>query len=219
MFSFGGNTGFSVFWGKYKPYYGEKGVFPTPVCQLLQIHGSIFEPDPSCDCGQASMVCITHGVFLFRVRKDMLYRFFTLSIEFLRTFCFLYLFHQVQMLLPDVRCECLLTLFICAALCRNSLQSLLCAAVGSLSLQACSSMLQDSTTETGIGAVCRGIGVFSWRVSFFAATVSCVGGVGAFPSFNTIFAIQGVLYPASIVANWTFCLRVTSSYKYLQFHL
>ena len=51
---------------------GENGVLPTPLGQFFQIHGSIFKPDPSCDCGQASVVCITHCVFLFCIRKDTL---------------------------------------------------------------------------------------------------------------------------------------------------
>ena len=44
--------------------------------QLFQIHGNIFKPDPPCDCGQASVVCITHCVFLFCIRKDTLNRLF-----------------------------------------------------------------------------------------------------------------------------------------------
>ena len=35
-----------------------------------QIHGSKLKPDPSGDGGQASVVCITHGVFLLRIRKN-----------------------------------------------------------------------------------------------------------------------------------------------------
>ena len=34
-----------------------------------QIHGSKFKPDPSGDGGQASVICITHRVFLLRIRK------------------------------------------------------------------------------------------------------------------------------------------------------
>ena len=55
---------------------GEIGVLPTPLGQLFQIHGNIFKPDPPCDCGQASVVCITHCVFLFCIRKDTLNRLF-----------------------------------------------------------------------------------------------------------------------------------------------
>ena len=61
----------------------EKGVLPTPICQLFQVHGSEFKPDPSCDGGQASVVCITHRVFLFRVCKDPFNGFFSLRINLL----------------------------------------------------------------------------------------------------------------------------------------
>ena len=35
-----------------------------------QIHGSKFKPDPSGDGCQASVMCITRGVFLLRIRKN-----------------------------------------------------------------------------------------------------------------------------------------------------
>ena len=56
--------------GKKRKNRAKKEVIPTPNCHLFQIHGSILKPDPSCDCGQAPVVRITHGVFLFRVRED-----------------------------------------------------------------------------------------------------------------------------------------------------
>ena len=52
---------------KSKQYPREKGVLSTPIRKFFQICGSIFKPDPSCDCGQASMVCISHCVLLFGV--------------------------------------------------------------------------------------------------------------------------------------------------------
>jgi len=51
--------------------------------QFFQIHGSKLEPDPSGNCGQASVVCITHGVFFFRIRKDPLNGFFSLGVNLL----------------------------------------------------------------------------------------------------------------------------------------
>ena len=48
-----------------------------------QIHGSKFKPDPSGDGGQASVMCITHGVFLLRIRKDSFNGFFSLRINLL----------------------------------------------------------------------------------------------------------------------------------------
>ena len=67
--------------GKQGEKASEKGVLPAPVCQLFQVHGSQFKPDPSCDGGQASVVCITHCVFLFCIRKDTLNGLFALCIN------------------------------------------------------------------------------------------------------------------------------------------
>lgn len=78
---------------KYKQYMRNNGAVPTPICRLFQIHGSIFQPDPSCDCGQTSVVCIPHRVFLFRLRKYSRNRFFALCINLFRTICFSYLLH------------------------------------------------------------------------------------------------------------------------------
>ena len=93
LFSSDENRGFGVFRHKNKQYLRKNGVVPTPICQFFQIHGSIFKPDPSCDCGQASVVCITHRVFLFRIRKYSLNRFFALCINLFRTIRFSYLLH------------------------------------------------------------------------------------------------------------------------------
>ena len=77
-------------------------VIPTPICQFFQVHGSILEPDPSGDAGQASVVCITHRVFLFRVRKDSLYRFLAHRVELSASLRFPKLVHQIQVFLPDM---------------------------------------------------------------------------------------------------------------------
>ena len=56
------------------------------------------------NCGHASVVCITHGVFLFRIRKDPFNGFFPLRIN---PFALLILpdaLHNVQIFLPDVSC-------------------------------------------------------------------------------------------------------------------
>ena len=71
MFSLGEDVGSSAFRGKYQPNCVEKGVAPAPICKLFQVHGSVFEPDPSCDGGQTSVVCISHRVLLFGIRKSM----------------------------------------------------------------------------------------------------------------------------------------------------
>ena len=142
LFSLSENRGFGVFRCKYKQYLREKGVIPTPICQLFQIHGSIFKPDPSRDCGQASVVCISHCVLLFCIRKDTLNRFFALCINFLCTLCLSYLFYQIQILLPNVSCVYLLPLFIRSTLC---LTRTICAipgraAVCSFAIPVCSGM-------------------------------------------------------------------------------
>lgn len=46
-----------------------KRAVPEPICQLFQIHGSIFKPGPLRNAGQASVVGITHRVFFFGIRK------------------------------------------------------------------------------------------------------------------------------------------------------
>ena len=107
VLSLGEGAGSYVFWGKYKPYCGEKGVVPTPICQLFQIHGSIFKPDPSCDCGQASVVCISHRVLFFCICKDTLNRLFALCINIFCTLC-----HLVQDLTRLSRYKKVLNLFI-----------------------------------------------------------------------------------------------------------
>ncbi len=64
MLSRSESMGFPLKSGKQREKASEKGVLPTPICQLFRVHGSEFKPDPSCDGGQASVVCITHRVFL-----------------------------------------------------------------------------------------------------------------------------------------------------------
>ena len=81
MLSRSESMGFPQKSGKQREKASEKGVPPTPICQLFQVHGSKFKSDPSCDGGQASVVCITHRVFLFRVCKDPFNGFFALRIN------------------------------------------------------------------------------------------------------------------------------------------
>ena len=112
MLSRSESMGFPQKSGKQREKASEKGVLPTPICQLFQVHGSEFKPDPSCNGGQASVVCITHRVFLFRVCKDPFNGFFSLRINLLRTFRFAYLFNQIQILMPDMCGVYLLPFFI-----------------------------------------------------------------------------------------------------------
>ena len=142
LFSLSENRGFGHIRAKQQAYCGEKGVIPTPICQLFQIHGSIFKPDPSRDCGQASMVCISHRMLLFCIRKDTFNRFFALCINSLSTLCLSYLFYQIQILLPNMSCEYLLSLFVSSTLCftRTICAILGCAAVCSFAIPVCSGM-------------------------------------------------------------------------------
>ena len=60
----------------------------APEGQLFQVHGSILKPDPSCHCGQNSMVRISHGVLFLCVGKDTLNGFFSLCVEPFSKLCF-----------------------------------------------------------------------------------------------------------------------------------
>ena len=53
-------------------------------------------------------MCITHGVFLFRIRKDTLNGFFALGVNSFTLVGLSDALHNVQVFLPDVRCEYLL---------------------------------------------------------------------------------------------------------------
>ena len=136
MLSKSESMGFLRKLGKQGEKASENGVLPTPICQLFQVHGSQFKPDPSCDGGQASVVCIPHRVFLFRVRKNPFNRLLALRIKLFRTLRFPYLLHQIQILLPDMCGVYLLPLFIRTAFCFARTASALrrCAAVCSFAL-------------------------------------------------------------------------------------
>ena len=94
--------GFSCNFGKNKQVSSGKWSPSNSIVPAFQIHGSIFKPDPSRNCSQAPVVCITHSVFLLCVRKNPLNGFFALRIKLFRTFRFPHLFHQIQILLPDM---------------------------------------------------------------------------------------------------------------------
>ena len=61
------------------------------------------------------MMCITHGVFLLRIRKDPFNGFFSLCINFFAQVGLSDALHSVQVFLPDVGCEYLLPFLICLA--------------------------------------------------------------------------------------------------------
>ncbi len=105
--------GFPVIWMVTNKYQCKNGALPTPLCQLFQIHGSIFKPHPSRNPGQTSVVCVTHGVFLFRICKNPLNGLFSLGINLLAQVGLSNALHNVQVFLPDVGCEYLLPFLVC----------------------------------------------------------------------------------------------------------
>ena len=75
---------------------------------------SIFKPLPSRNPCQTLVVRITHGALFFFIGKNTLYGLFSHGIELLATFGFSQLFDQIEIFLPDMRCEHPLSAFICA---------------------------------------------------------------------------------------------------------
>ena len=138
----GKSWSFPVIWMVTNKYQCKNGDIPTPLCQLFQIHGSIFKPDPSRNGGQASVVCITHGVFLLRIRKDPLNGFFSLGVNSLAQVGLPDVLHDVQVFLPDMCGVYLLPLFIRTAFCFARAISALrrCASVRSFALPVGSGM-------------------------------------------------------------------------------
>ena len=92
---------------------GQKGAFPAPNCQFFQIHGSKLKLDPSGDCGQASVVRITHCVLFFCVSKHSLNGLLAHRVNAFRIFCFSDTLHSIQIGLPDVSGQEFLTFLIC----------------------------------------------------------------------------------------------------------
>ena len=75
--------GFQHIWGKKNRKQEMVRVIPFPSCQFFEVHGSKFKLHPVCHLGQASVLCITHGVFFFRVRKGPFNRFFAFLVKVL----------------------------------------------------------------------------------------------------------------------------------------
>ena len=165
-----------VIWRKISENESTNGVFPTPYRQFFEIHGSKFKPDPSCDSGQASVVCITHRVSFLRVRKDPFNRLLALCVNCFRTIRFSYLLHEIQILLPDVRRMDFLPLFICTAFrfARSASALLRRASVGPLSIPVRRSVPQDPAPWAGIGVIRRIVGIFPRLVSVLPPGVSCI---------------------------------------------
>ena len=133
----------SIIKGSKNHYIGRKnGSIPLPNSDLFEIHGSIFKPDPSRNGGQASVVCVTHCVFLFRIRKDPLNGFFSPGVNSFAQVGLSDVLHNVQVFLPDMCGVYLLPLFIRTAFCFARAMSALrrCASVRSFALPVGSGM-------------------------------------------------------------------------------
>ena len=134
--------GFPVIWMVTNKYQCENGALPTPLCQFFEIHGSIFKPHPSRNPGQTSVVCVTHCVFLFRIRKDPLNGFFSPGVNSFAQIGLSDVLHNVQVFLPDMCGVYPLPLFIRTAFCFARAISALrrCASVRSFALPVGSGM-------------------------------------------------------------------------------
>ena len=75
---------------------------PFPGGQLFQVHGSKFKLHPVCHLGQASVLCITHGVFFFGIRKDTLNGFLPSLVKLLVFWRVAGVVRQVLVILPDM---------------------------------------------------------------------------------------------------------------------
>ena len=147
----------------------ENRKFAVPDCQFFEVHGSKFKPHTACNSGQTSVVCITHGVFFFRVRKDTLNRLFTSCVNILPYVCFSDLLHQIQIFLPNVSLQNFLPLRIYSALLAAGTLSAYfgCASVDPFSILVCCGMAQCLSMRAGKGICCRIIDVIPRAVSDF----------------------------------------------------
>ena len=78
------------------------GIFPVPFSKLFQIHGSKTKLHPVRNLSQACVSGITHPMFLFGIRKDTLYRFFSRLVHPLVDRCVPSVVCQFLVVLPDV---------------------------------------------------------------------------------------------------------------------
>ena len=182
--------GFSAKWRKSERKSVETEALPAPVCQLFQIHGSKLKPDPSCYGGQASVMRITHGVFLFCIRKDPFYRFLALCVNVFGTLCFSYLFRYVQILLPDMRRIYLLPILLCSAFCLMWAASALtrCTAVCPLPVTVRRCVPQYSSVRARVGILCRIVHIFPGLVFILAAFISCIRQYRYFPVIQRLLS-------------------------------
>ena len=183
----------------------KKGVFPTPFCELFQVHRSIFKPHPACDPGQTSMMRITHSVFFFCVGKNTFNCLFAHGVYFFSPICSPQLFYQIQVLLPDVRHQHFLAFFIRTAFffVGAILAMLRIAAVRPFSFFVCSGVSQYSTVRTYIAVLFGVILVFPRSVYVFLVVVVCVRENGDSAIVNCLLC-----YPRGFENGRIYCLII-----------
>lgn len=77
-------------------------LLPFTSGQLFQIHGSKLKLHPVCHLGQASVLCITHSVLFFGVRKDAFNSLFPLLVKIPVLRCIAGVVRQVLVILPHM---------------------------------------------------------------------------------------------------------------------
>ena len=77
-------------------------LLPLSTGQLFQIHGSKLKLYPVCHLGQASVLCITHSVFFFGVRKDAFNGLFPLLVKVPVLRCIADVVRQILVILSDM---------------------------------------------------------------------------------------------------------------------
>lgn len=85
-------------------------LLPFPFCQLFEVHGSKFKLHPIRHLGQASIACITHGVFFFGICKDPFNGLFAPSVQFPVFRRVAGILCQFLVVLPDMALHCFHTI-------------------------------------------------------------------------------------------------------------
>ena len=164
--------------------------FATPDCQFFEIHGSKFKPHPACNPGQTSVVCITHGVFFLCIRKGTFNRLFSFGVNLLPHICFSDLLCQIQIFLPDVCLQNLLSFCVCSTLPATWTSPAFfgCASVYSFSFFGRCGVTKRFPLGAGKGVRGWIISVIPGAVSVFSAGSARIGKNG-----NSV-VIQNLLY-------------------------
>lgn len=90
-------------------------LIPLPNCELFQVHGSKFKPNPICNMGKTSVRCVSHTIFFFCVCKYTLYCFFSFFVKLFVLWSMANVLSKINIFAPDMLCDCLFKLFISCA--------------------------------------------------------------------------------------------------------